>query len=281
MSHRPTDIPQLHIVPADALILHEEVDARRVEPLVERLGVDGFLKNPPIAAPIDGALGSRGRHVILDGANRTTALWKLETPHHLIQVVDYHEVVLDTWGHLITGIPPQEFTQTLADAGLTLEPSNRREARERLARREIPASITCPDGDVFAVLGAGSLASETEALRRLASVYNSRSVIHRVKTDRLGDLLPYYDDVTALIRFPRYEPDDILRLADDGHKLPTGITRHIIHGRALRVNLPMSLLMDERRTTEQKNAWISDWVKQKLTGREIRYYQESTFLFDE
>jgi hypothetical protein len=190
-------------------------------------------------------------------------------------------VELDTWGHLITGIPRQVFTQSLADAGLTLEPSNRREARQRLARRDIPASITCRDGNVFAVRGDGSLASETEALRRLASVYNSRSVIHRVKTDHLGDLLPYYDDVTALIRFPRYEPDDILRLADDGHKLPTGITRHIIRGRALRVNLPMSMLMEKKRTTEQKNLWLSDWIKQKLAGREIRFYQESTFLFDE
>jgi hypothetical protein len=63
--------------------------------------------------------------------------------------------------------------------------------------------------------------------------------------------------------------------------LPTGITRHIIHGRALRVNLPLSVLTDEERTTEQKNEWLHHWVKQKMAQREIRYYQESTFLFDE
>ncbi len=281
MSHHTTDIPELLILPADALILHEDVDVRRVEPLVERLQVDGFLKNPPIAAPIDCPLGCQGRHVILDGANRTTALWKLEAPHHLVQVVDYHEVELDTWGHLVTGISREVFTQSLAKAGLELESTTREEARERLVHREIAASVTTPDGHVFAVLGAGSLGSETQALRRLASVYNGRSVIHRVKTDRMADLLPYYDDVAALIRFPSYEPGEILRLADDGHKLPTGITRHVIHGRALRVNIPLSLLMDEHRTTEQKNQWLHDWTKQKLARREIRYYQESTFLFDE
>lgn len=281
MSHHTTDIPKLLILPADALILHEDVDVRRVEPLVERLQVDGFLKNPPIAAPIDCPLGCQGRHVILDGANRTTALWKLEAPHHLVQVVDYHDVELDTWGHLVTSISREVFTQTLAQAGLELEPTSREDARERLAGRKIAASITVPGGNVLAVLGAGSLASETRVLRRLASVYNGRSVIHRVKTDHLADLLPLYDDVAALIRFPSYEPDEIMRLADDGHKLPTGITRHIIHGRALRVNLPLSVLMDEQRTTEQKNQWLRDWIKQKLAGREIRYYQESTFLFDE
>jgi hypothetical protein len=39
--------------------------------------------------------------------------------------------------------------------------------------------------------------------------------------------------------------------------------------------------MDEHRSTEQKNQWLRDWLKQKLAQREIRYYQESTFLFDE
>ena len=84
MSHHTIDIPQLLILPADFLVLHEEVEAQRVEPLVERVQVDGFLKNPPIAAPIDCPLGCQGRHVILDGANRTTALWELEAPHHLV-----------------------------------------------------------------------------------------------------------------------------------------------------------------------------------------------------
>jgi len=281
MPHYATDIPKLLILPADALILHEDVDVRRVEPLVERLQSDGLLKNPPIAAPLDGPPGSQGRHVILDGANRTTALWKLEVPHHLIQVVDYQEVELDTWGHLVTGISQRLFTQILDKAGLKQEPSTKQDASERLTAREIAASITYPNGKVFAVLGAGSLASETEALRRLSSVYNGRSVIHRVKTNHIGDLLPYYDEVAALIGFPRYGPDEILSLADGGHKLPTGITRHMIQGRALRVNLPMSVLMDEHRTTEQKNEWLTNWTRQKLARREIRFYQEATFLFDE
>lgn len=281
MSHHTIDIPQLIILPADSLILHEEVDSRRVEPLVERLQVDGFLKNPPIAAPIDCPVGCQGRHVILDGANRTTALWRLKAPHQLVQVVDYNEVELDTWGHLVTGIPQQEFAQTLADTGLKLEPTSRDEARKQLARRKIVASITDPAGKVLTLQTSGALASESEVLRRLTSAYKGRSVFHRVKSDHMADLLALYDDVTALVRFPSYVPEEIMHLAGDGYKLPTGITRHIIHGRALRVNVPLALLMDEERTTEEKNEWLSNWSKQKLARREIRYYQESTFLFDE
>jgi hypothetical protein len=162
-----------------------------------------------------------------------------------------------------------------------LEPTTRDVARRQLARREIAASITEPDGNVFVLRGSASLGAETEVLRRVTSFYNGRLVFHRVKSDRIADLVNLYDDVTALIRFPSYVPEEIMHLADDGYKLPTGITRHIIHGRALRVNVPMSLLMDEGRSTEEKNAWLRNWSREKLTRREIRYYQESTFLFDE
>jgi hypothetical protein len=279
MTRHKSDIPTLLILPADALILHEDVDARRVEPLVERLGLDGELKNPPIAVPVESSAGYDGRrYVILDGANRTTALWKLGAPHHLVQVVDYGQVELDTWGHLVTDISPETFAQSLARAGLELDRTTYRAAREGLARREIAASIANPGGEVFALPGH---ASETDALRRLASVYNGQSVIHRVTTDDLAELLPYHDGVAALVRFPRYTRGEILHLASNGHKLPTGITRHVIPGRALRVNLPLSALMDEGRSTEQKNEWLRAWIAHKLAGREIRYYQESTFLFDE
>jgi hypothetical protein len=280
MTRHKTDIPELLIVPADALLLHEDVDVRRVEPLVERLQTDGLLKNPPIAAPIaaGGSAGDGRRYVILDGANRTTALWKLGAPHHLVQIVDYGEVELDTWGHLVTGISPGAFTKSLAQTRLDLDVATPQSARERLARREIAASIANPKGDVFALPGG---ASETQVLHRLTSIYNGQSTIHRVNTDNLAELLPYHNGVAALIRFPRYTPDEILHLASNGHKLPTGITRHMIPGRALRVNLPLSMLMDQQRSTEQKNEWLRTWITYKLTGREIRYYQESTFLFDE
>jgi hypothetical protein len=269
----------LLIVPPGALVLHEDVDIRRVEPLVERLRVDGILKNPPVAVAVESSGRGEGRrYVILDGANRTTALWRLEAPHHVVQVVDYHEVELDTWGHLVTGIPQERFTRLLAKVRLNLDLTTRQDARERLTRHEIAASVAKPNGEVFTLTGG---TSETQVLHQLTSVYNGQSTIHRVTTDNLAELLPYHDDVTALIRFPRYTPDEILHLASNGHKLPTGITRHVIPGRALRVNLPLSVLMDERQTTECKNEWLHSWMAHKLARREIRYYQESTFLFDE
>ena len=62
--------------------------------------------------------------------------------------------------------------------------------------------------------------------------------------------------------------------------MPTGITRHIIPARALRVNIPLDLLQADIPLAE-KNAWWHERVKAKLADNQIRFYQESTYLFDE
>lgn len=272
------EIPTLQIVPAESIVLHEEVDRRRVTPLVERLSHDGALKNPPIVAP----LPDNHRYVVLDGANRTTALWEMKAPHHLVQVVSYDEVELATWGHLIVGgLTEQEFENRRLERRLELTYTDLAAAHRQLQARQVSAILSSPAGEICTLGHGGDLRAEASDLRTLVSIYSGLSTIHRVNAPSLAELLPYYDNVVAMIHFPCYTPADILSLATDGDKLPTGITRHVISRRALRVNLPISLLMDEECTTEQKSAWLAGWLKEKLARRQIRYYQESTFLFDE
>src|SRR5438067_5056667 len=93
------DMPDLRLLSAEALVLHEHADEKRVARMEARLKADGYLKNPPIVAPIPGT----GRFVVLDGANRTSALERLGCKHILAQVVDYKSdrVQLLTWHHLI------------------------------------------------------------------------------------------------------------------------------------------------------------------------------------
>src|SRR5438067_6678437 len=80
------DIPDLRLLPTEALVLHEHADEKRVVRLETRLRTDGFLKNPPIVAAIPGT----EKYVVLDGANRTSAVMRLGYPHLLVQVVDYN-----------------------------------------------------------------------------------------------------------------------------------------------------------------------------------------------
>jgi len=276
---REAEIPTLRFVAAGDLVLHEQHDPSRTEPLAERLRRDGVLKNPPVVAPID----DEGRFVVLDGANRTTALAQLGLLHALVQIVDYEDpdLVLDSWYHLVAEIKREEFTLALQNIpGLAFERVTLLHARAMLARREALAYIIYPDNDVFIVSGGSDLQTRAGLLNDMVDAYRYRSRIYRANTDQLDQLQPYYQDVTALVVFPRYEPAEIIELARNGAKLPAGITRHVIPRRALRLNIPLSMLA-EHKTLAEKNEWLQVWLRKKLANREIRFYAESTWLFDE
>src|SRR6476659_1157775 len=80
-------------------------------------------------------------------------------------------------------------------------------------------------------------ATSTALLNAMVNTYKGdpQVAIHRVNSDDMDDLLDYYDTVSGLIVFPPYTPGDIIKLAESGARVPTGITRHIISRRALRV----------------------------------------------
>ncbi len=279
MHQRQPEMPDLRVVPVADLLLHEQHDAQRSEPLLQRLRADGVLKNPPIVAVIDG----QQRYVVLDGANRVTAAHSLGIPHIAVQVVDYEdpELILDTWHHLIKGLSCAHFQSVIAGLdGVKIEATDLMQARAQLARREILAFVQYPQGQVCSLHAEGNLHQRTQRLNDIVDLYKVDYRIFRANTDHLPSLLPFYDDVAALVVFPRFAPAEIIDLARVGACLPAGITRHLIPRRALRINLPLTLL-GAGATLAEKNTWLAEWVKQKAASKTVRYYQESTFLFDE
>ncbi len=279
MTSHQQELPDLRILPVNDLLLHEQHDDQRSEPLVMRLTADGMLRNPPIVAPIPG----ESRFVVLDGANRVTALAMMRIPHVVAQVVDYEdeELILDTWYHLVSDLPREQFHRAIDDLpNVTLKDSDLIHARAELARREALAYIVYPTGDVFTVHVEGDLHQRAARLNDIVDIYKTRGKIYRANTDRVDKLLPYYDAVTVLVVFPRYQPAEIIELARVGARLPAGITRHVIPRRALRLNFPLPVLRDDWPLIE-KNGYLKDWLKRKMANKEVRFYQEATFLFDE
>ena len=185
VSHqRQPEMPDLRVVPVADLLLHEQPDAQRSEPLARRLTADGMLRNPPIVAPIDG----EARFVVLDGANRVTAIESLGLSHLVVQVVDYDdpELILDTWYHLVSGFPRDEFNRLLEELiGVCLEPTEVMHARAQLARREALAYVVYPDNGAFTICVEGDLHQRTARLNDIVNIYKSRSKIFRANTDHL------------------------------------------------------------------------------------------------
>lgn len=271
-------LPDIRMLPTKLLLTHEEADPKRVEKLSQRIREEGILKNPPVVAQ----LPDSSNYVVLDGANRVMAFYALEIPHIVAQLVSYDDpgLVLDTWYHVVSGLELNEFDEAIMSVGdVCLQESSLAEARRALEMGQALAYIVsetsvrivfCPDGR-----------NETrEILVDIVNTYKGRADIYRASNDVWDKQKPYYPDITALVIFPRYRPQDIYYLAQNGYKVPTGITRHIIPARALNINIPLDILESDR-SYEDKRQWLKEWLMERMSSNAIRYYAESTFSFNE
>lgn len=274
-----THLPDLRMLPADRLWLHETSDERRVARLCQRLLDDGRLKNPPVVAP----LPETEAYLVLDGANRVSAIRQLGFPHIVAQVVSYDDpgVELSTWYHVVAGLPEAEFLRSLeAIPHLHLAPMTQHEARQLLAIGDAAAYVVCRAGVYAVVNTARAAGSDIHMLNQVVGAYKGRANIYRASNDDFNKQAPTYPDITALVIFPTYRPSDLIALVRRGEVVPSGVTRHLIPERALRINIPLSILAADQPLAE-KETWLQRWWRERLDANAIRYYAESTFLFDE
>jgi hypothetical protein len=289
-------LPDLRILTLESLVPHEHTDPRRVDPLIERLKDEAILRNPPIVAPFsDGdAHGGDSRFVVLDGANRTTALRALGVPHIVAQVVNYDSVQLDVWHHVITDCTANELLERVHSLdGLTLRRADLMSARAALARREALAFISLDDGrrtiddattvhrpSSIVISGGRDLRERTELLNQLVGMYEGCARVQRTTTDSMAEARETFPDASAIVVFPHYEPAEIIDLARTGVRLPAGITRHVLPLRALRLNYPMDVLRSDE-PLAKKQGHLSAWIHEKMQRRQVRTYAEPTVMFDE
>lgn len=263
--------PDLRIVPTDSLQPHEEHDSQRAMPLIERLRSEEHVINPPIVSQM-----GHDHYVILDGANRFYAFSHLHYPHILVQVAAYDGgyVELRTWRHIVSRWNAAQLMEQLH--GLSqLEIQDGQDARA-------VAHILFRDGRKVAVCSAVENTHERNAaLCEIVRVYQRNAMLHRTALSEPADIWPLYPEAFALVVFPMYQPADILAAAQYQAFLPPGISRHIIHGRALRVNYPIAKLRDASVSLADKNAQLQRWMQEKLSKRHVRYYAEATYQFDE
>lgn len=275
------DLPELIIAPTAGLHPHEHPDKQRAEPLVEALKRDGLLKNPPIVMPIG---GREREYVVLDGANRATALNLLGVPHALVQVVHPNgdQVSVETWNHILLDERQEDLVADLFGASdLDIAASNPGHAALDFRLGMALAAVVTRQGKLFEIYGEGpDLRSRLGTLNQLVDTYQGRVRFERTSSENVEPLLNLFHDLACLVIFPGFSVSEVVRGASQGWHFPAGITRFIVSPRALRVNYPLERLQSDE-PLEDKQAELDAWVKDRVHNRRVRYYAESTFLFDE
>jgi hypothetical protein len=270
--------PDLRFIEVDRLVPHEKEDERRASGLATRLRDSGILRNPPVVTP------AADRFVVLDGANRVSTVRAAGYPHLVVQVVQYDDpgVRLSTWHHALGAAAADELKRGLnAIQGLEARREELSHARALLARRESIAFVAHAGGEAVSLLGGHDLHARNEALNAVVDLYRGRHSYTRVTRDSIEEARQGHPELVSLVVFPHFQPDEIVEVALGGARLPAGITRHVISWRALRINIPLDVLADRARSTEQKNRWLQDWMAERIEHNTVRYYEESTVLFDE
>ena len=272
---------RLQILPSNSALLHEKTDVHRVNRLKNYLTNLQYLKNPPIVGKIKS--GKETHYVVLDGATRTTALRELNIPDILVQVVEYGEggISLEAWNHVLPNVTNLNIIDSIGSLdGLSLVNLSLHEAQNAVLMREIAGYIFSAPNKILGVKVAGDFFKQVEMLTKIVKTYEEHGEIYRLAQADLERLIAAQHKHSSVMVFPQFNPREIRDISMSDTKLPAGITRHIIPGRALNVNIPLEFLQSSL-TIEEKNIWLDKWLTDKIVERKVRYYHEPVFVFDE
>lgn len=270
-------LQNLKIIKIKDVFFHEEADPKRTEHLTSRIKGDGIFINPPIVAQ----LGQK--YVLLDGANRVSAIKSLACDDILVQIVDYTTVGLKTWQHVICSLNQAKFKKQVSDLV--------RKKRGYLKLEKINAEIKkLPKSDLswiifgkkgYKIKKLGDFSKDLLFLNEFSKLYKENALFYRIESSiGISKVFKNYKNFTALVKFPEFSRQDILRAAKSDIKLPSGISRHILPIRILKINLPLSLLKSKNEPLF-KNQKLKKLLQARITNNQARFYEEPVWIFDE
>jgi phosphoglycerate dehydrogenase-like enzyme len=276
LASRPAEsVLPLRFVDLDQVVPHEATDPRRSARLATAIEEEGVMRNPPIVA----AVGDR--YVVLDGATRTDALRALGAPHVVVQDVGVEGGLgLETWHHVVRSIDSDELHRILGEIdGVTAEEYPLGEANDRVIESGALCSVSLFGGPAL-VLSAVGGANRFDAMAAISDAYTAHAVVSRTLERDLSKVAAWYPDGVALVEYPEFTVEQVLLAARSGRLLPAGVTRFLVPGRVLRLEMPLDTLRDDR-TLDAKNRWLHDHLTEMQRRGRIRYYREPVYLLDE
>jgi hypothetical protein len=270
--------PILRIVPIEQIRFHEAPETDRAARLVERLAEDRHILNPPIVAPLKGAEG----YLLIDGANRISAMRLLGYNCVPVQIINYDDPALrlGSWHHAVMRLSWSYWIEQLVAQGLPVNSASVEEAEGALATQHACAALFPMQATAAVIPASKNLRADVHMITRLIDTYKKSHSFERVDQTNLAELANFYPGLAAVVRFSPFAKSEVMQLVTDNLKLPTGLTRHSIPGRVLRVNIQLDVLKSDL-SLEDKNEWLEAFVRMRMQERHVRFYPESVFIFDD
>jgi phosphoglycerate dehydrogenase-like enzyme len=276
-AEQASSLLSLQIVPLAQVSPHEEVDDKRVARLMAAIEANPQLIDPPIATYW------HGRYVILDGATRFTAFKRLGFEHMIFQIVDAAQAsfTLHTWYHAISSEAP--FADLLRHLrqldGIIFQELAVKEAQAAFQDAAALCYFLDRDGRITLAKAAPG-ADRLAVMNNLVASYTAWGHVERTLLTDLPRLTEQFPRLTAVAVFPQFAPETVFDVASKGGYVPAGLTRFVIPGRILRLNVKLDRLK-EHDTLAAKRAWFKRYLADRLASSRLRYYQEPVVLLDD
>jgi len=269
---------EIVLVELEGLNLHEEVDPGVLRRLLREIEEDEALWCPVIV--------DRESMVVLDGTHRVNALRTLGCKYVCAYFVDYSdpEIGVERW---FRGIPqhlPKEKVEDIAGnldlVLIPLDPSGVNDVNYPVLRLR--------DGSSFALIPRPDSMHSYGTLRSFERRLEATGygIDYETETDAEEKLIQ--SAVSAVLQPPSIDKEQVVSSAVQGDALNCKSTRHVIPGRPVGLDVPLTLLKNNEISLEEANARLTALIELKKTEDmhpgtvwRGRRYEEQTRLFIE
>ncbi|MFA6017037.1 MAG: hypothetical protein WC744_03045 [Patescibacteria group bacterium] len=271
---------QLEVIPIKDILVHEELDPSNSRELVAFLKKSQNLANPIMVASLGGK-----KYIQIDGMNRIHCFNTMGIKTISAQIVDYNnqeEIVLSSWLHIFKADTKKFLEFIKQDKTLVVTRGKMDQVGHRFMKEDDfgrLCTVVTNKKEVFFISTGDSFFNKIKKLKYVVNYYKnslSRGVLpYTLNHDNLKVFFKQYKNENNIVVFPTFTPQQIVNAAKSGVHLPTGITRHLVQGRCVNINLPLSIF-DNKKSLKEQN----EEQDRLLLKKRPRLYEEATINFE-
>jgi dihydroorotase len=214
---------------------------------------------------------------VIDGANRLEALKRLRAKYAFVYYVDYkkpEEVNLTNNAHFISSTSADYFNR-LKKQGFVFKKISNDHAASMLKSNNFSLLVYINNQEYFAPVKKIARDVEIKILNSFVDVYLGKEEVYR-----LSELSQAQDRFPVKIIFRKFTTEEIIKIAESGKRLNSGITWHKINNVIVRFSLPLFWLTADESVERIKSRLLSE-IETKIIKKDIRYYPSNVYICDE